>query len=83
MSILYFTYSTVCSPTSSVSHCVNYYLNAYQYYYTMVLILIIIIFIIIKIYLLTNTIAMLIIPMQHALSPFQLPCLSIQMCMSN
>ena len=47
MSILYFTYSTVCSPTSSVSHCVNYYLNAYQYYYTMVLILIIIIFIII------------------------------------
>ena len=24
MSILYFPYSTVCSPTSSVSHCVNH-----------------------------------------------------------
>ena len=40
--ILYFTYSTVCSPTrSSVSHCVKHS-NAYhsiQYYYTMALIL--------------------------------------------
>ena len=40
----------------------------------MALILIIIIFIIIIMYLLTIVIAMLMIPMQQALSPFQLPC---------
>ena len=53
------------------------YSNAYhsiQYYYTMALILIIIIFIVIRMYLLTNVITMLMIPMQQALSPFQLPC---------
>ena len=42
--------------------------------YTMALILIIIIFIIIRMYLLTNVITMHMIPMQQALSPFQLPC---------
>ena len=42
--------------------------------YTMALILIIIIFIIIRMYLLTTVIIMLMIPMQQALSPFQLPC---------
>ena len=42
--------------------------------YTMALILIIIIFIIIRMYFLTNVITMLMIPMQQALSPFQLPC---------
>ena len=43
----------------------------------MALILIIIIFIIIRMYLLTNFItmlSMLMIPMQQALSPFQVPC---------
>ena len=40
----------------------------------MVLIVIIIIFIIIRMYLLTNVITMLMIPMQQALPPFQLPC---------
>ena len=40
----------------------------------MALILIIIIFIIIRMCLLTNVITMHMIPMQQALSPFQLPC---------
>ena len=39
----------------------------------MALILIIIIFIVIRMYLLTNFITMLVIPIQQALSPFQLP----------
>ena len=53
MSIFYFSYSSVCSPTrSSVSHCVNNYAK-----YTKALILIIIIF---RMYLLTNFITMLI-----------------------
>ena len=54
MSILYFTYTTVCSPTrSSVSCCVNNS-NAYHSIYTMALILISFIFIIIRMYFLTD-----------------------------
>ena len=58
----------------SVTMLTIQYSNAYHSYYTMALILIIIIFIIIRMYLLINVITMLMIPMQQALSPFQLPC---------
>ena len=54
MYILYFTYSTVCSP--SVCHCVPF---SIPIVYTMALILIIIIFIIIRMYLLTRVISYL------------------------
>ena len=63
MSILYFIYSTVCSPTRSSVSTIQYS-NAYHS-------IIITIFIIIRMYLLTTVITMLMIPMQQALS---LPC---------
>ena len=81
MYILYFT--TALSVTVSTIQYSNAY-HSIQYYYTMALILhvIIIMFIIIRMNLLTNVITMLMIPMQQALSPFQLPC-SEYMLMRN
>ena len=66
MSILYFTYSTVCSPNGQCLSLCQLFSIPMLSIYTMALILIIIIFIIIRLYLITNV---LMIP---ALSPFQI-----------
>ena len=82
MYILYFTYITVCSPTSSsVSHCVSHSVfQCLSLYTILALILIIIIFVIIRMYLLTNVFTKL---MQQAISLFSFHVLSIQVRMRN